>query len=64
MSEKCQPEGRARLHSLRKDSEFCVETGLAPVWHVEKLMVREMAWNLHYFISINQLVPPPPSPLV
>src|SRR5207302_10774671 len=23
-----------------------------------------MAWNLHYFISINQLVPPPPSPLV
>jgi hypothetical protein len=45
----------ARLPSFRRDSGFCVEKGLAPSGPIEKRWFG-MAWNLHHFIPMSQLV--------
>jgi len=50
---------RARAAQFAEKTPNCVSrTGLC-VGPVEELWFERMAWNLHYYISINQLVPPP-----
>jgi len=61
MSRTCQNVPDVPAEREEYGFTVCGETGLAPSGPIEKRWF-EMAWNLHHWIPINQLVlvPSPP----